>query len=257
MELTGYKLQFVKCWLRVLLILFFFLISQSLNLSISNFGIWNLQFALSQNETEEAKNIFKKAVQRVKTIECVAFSTTYHYEKEIGKKKIKIYAKEPDKLRIEYLEPKEWEGSYVIFDGKTIYHYTKKIGKAIKFDLTKIKTDEKREQVTSSKNLDMQLSSITNLVAKDIKTFFEKNEFVVLGKEKLKDKETYKIQIIPKAKSKYKVQQIIWIDTKEGLTWKIDFLLEMLNRQEIIEMEEIKTNVNIPDEKFIYTGETL
>lgn len=211
----------------------------------------------SQDEKELAKKIFEKAAGRVKSIECLAETTTYHYEKNIGAKEIKIYGKQPDKLRIEFLAPKSMEGGFVIFDGQTIYQYIPKLKKALKINLTRVKSEEKKEDVTSNKSLDMQLSSITNLVAKDLKKFWEKNEFGYLGKEKLGDKDVYKIQIIPKVKSRIKVEQIIWIDTKTGLTWKVDFKIDIFERQEIIEMKEIKINIDIPDDLFKYSGDIL
>lgn len=200
-------------------------------------------YIFSLPKPQKIKRLLEYAATQIKDISGTADITTITYGKP-HTKKIKYFAKQPNKMYVEYTSPKEMKGAKIICDGKTIWRYYPSMKKCYSMDL-------KGPASKKGKTMDKELGMITNLVATDIKDFWEKNELVVLGEDKIKGRKTYVIELKPKEQiSNIKSQQKLWIEQNSGLTLKIEFTF--LDVKETIVFNYEKFNSNLPDKLFVY-----
>jgi outer membrane lipoprotein-sorting protein len=196
---------------------------------------------------QKIKRLLEYAASQIKDVSGTADITTLTYGKE-RIKKIKYCAKQPNKMYVEYTYPKEMKGAKIICDGKTIWRYYPSLKKWYSLNL-KSSTSKK------GKTIDKELGMIANLVATDIKDFWEKNEIIVLGEEKIENKNTYVVELKQKEEINrdLKSQQKLWIEKDTGLTLKIEFTF--LDAKETIVFHYEKFNSGIPDSLFVVKEE--
>lgn len=190
------------------------------------------------------KRLLEYTAMKVKTISGEGDIISISYGKK-KKKKIRFYAKHPNKMRVEFLYPKQMKGALIVTDGETLWRYIPALKKTF---VVKLKNPEQKK----SKTLDQELGFISELVSTDIENFWEQHDLVYLGEDKVGKRPTYVVELILKkpVKKGLKTKQKLWVDKKTGVTLKIEF--QVLEVKEIITFKNIKINQKISDKLFVY-----
>ena len=197
------------------------------------------------------KKLLEFAAIQIKSIKCYAYSTTIMYGKE-RRKKIRIFGKQPNKIRIEYLEPKSMKGRFIIIKGDILWRYIPVLKKAHKIDLKKKRVKDEKTVATP---LDKEFGFIFQLIQRNPETFYKNFDLKILGFDTINKRKTYIVEILPKQKKEVQPRQIIWVDKRSGLILKVEF--SFLETKEILEFFDIKTNVELKDELFEYKGKVI
>lgn len=201
---------------------------------------------------DKMKRLLELTAMQVKTISGEGNVVTVTYGKP-HKKEIKFWAKQPNKMRVEYTYPPQMKGALVITDGKTLWRYLPALKGAFAMS---IEGGDKK-----SKTLDKELGTIGQLVsrASDVNDFWSKNDLKVLEEGKVGKRKTYVIELIPKEKEAGALQsrQKLWIDKETGLTLKIEFRVLDLVETITFPFSKLKINQNMPESLFVYKGKMI
>lgn len=214
-------------------------------LFLTIFMLFFSEGVFSLPKPQKIKRLLEYAASQIKDVSGTAEITTFTYGKA-KLKKIKYYAKQPNKMYVEYIYPEEMRGAKIICDGRTLWRYYPSLKKWYSMNL---RGDSKK-----GKTMDKELGMIANLVATDIKNFWEKNELIVLAEDELKGRKTYIVELKQKEEinPNLKTQQKLWIEQNSGLTLKVEFTF--LDAKETIVFNYEKFNSGIPDSLFEVKG---
>lgn len=198
-----------------------------------------------QKKELKVKRLLELTAFRVKTITCLVDSTTTSFGKS-KKKTMKVYAKQPSKLRVEFLSPSSLKGSFIVSDGTFLWRYFPDFKKARKVSLK----DKKKD--AQSKLLDQELGFLTELVSIDPKSFWDRFQLSVQGEEKFKGADVYVVELTEKNKTAFSPIQKLWIEKQSGLALKV--MLTVKDTTEVLEFQEMKVNETLDNSLFIYKG---
>jgi outer membrane lipoprotein-sorting protein len=135
---------------------------------------------------------------------------------------IKFTMKKPDKFW------QEGDNYTIVSNGKTMWIYDKRRNEVVKVNLP-----EKRPKFD---------------YGEIIKDLLKRNEVKLLGSDKVDGRDCYVIEVIPKNKKTFYVEQKLWIDKEYWYPLKIEINYGEFNST--IEYKDVKFNIGIPDSFF-------
>ena len=137
----------------------------------------------------------------------------------------KLYYKKGNKYRVEL------EGQTIVTDGKTVWSYSKQNNQVL---IDNFKMD--RHALTPQKIL---------TGAPD--DFYA----IMVGKESLRDRDTYIVKLVPKEDVSIVKAIKLWVDDSDWLTWKAE-VQDINGKQTDYYVNSIKTDLGLADSLFTY-----
>jgi len=181
---------------------------------------------LGQSADEIVKKVEKK-YQSIKTFSAEFEEIfTWTLAKESRSFQGRFFIKKPDRFRL------ETEKQVISSDGETVWRYA---------------IPDSQVFVTDAES-DPDFPLLKDLLF----DYVENYSHVLLGQEKLDDAECFHVKLIPKEEDSYMTEMMVWIDSKEWFTRKVEYT-DIQGNITTYKLSEIKKNKKIDDDIFAFT----
>jgi len=182
-----------------------------------------------KQSVQSSEKLALRVEEKHRSIKDLSMSFTKTLKSEIfetqRKAKGKMYLKNPDKFRI------ETKDEVIVTDGKFLWSYSEQNEQVIKSKLDKSKNVFKPNQYLSN--------------------FREEYTAELTGEEKIEKAECYKLTLTPKKKELFIIRMTIWVDQKNLLAKKIEYM-DINDNQIALLFDHIETDRGIKDSKFVF-----